>query len=171
MLGLTTVIWNDDTNDWAITAGTQTVAGATKVLQKAYTGPKSPGLCILEHELSDQAVSVFISTYPLIAQNGWTAKSIPDAVGASWYLNAADDSSAVTPLDIANPVPNGAASGGGSSSNSTASATASANSGNSASGTVSAAPAQSSTSSASSALAWSSWLSLAAILPVSMALF
>ncbi|KAF8607717.1 chitin deacetylase [Ceratobasidium sp. AG-I] len=96
VFGLTTVIWNDDTNDWAITEGTQTVAAATKILQKAYAGPKSPGLCILEHELSTQSVSVFINTYPLIAQNGWTAKSIPDAVGAPWYQNSADD----TKLDI-----------------------------------------------------------------------
>ncbi|KAJ1308486.1 hypothetical protein OPQ81_004190 [Rhizoctonia solani] len=107
VFGITTVIWNDDTNDWAITENppTQSVSGATNVLKKAYTGPKSPGLCILEHELSTQSVSVFIDNFPLIAQNGWTPKSIADALGAPYYLNAADNTSPVTTVDVAQPVP------------------------------------------------------------------
>ncbi|KAF8597099.1 glycoside hydrolase/deacetylase, partial [Ceratobasidium sp. AG-I] len=81
VFGLTTVIWNDDTNDWNI-GRAQTLAGATSILTKAYTRTsKSPGLNILEHELSADTVKVFIDTYPLIAENGWTAKSIPDAMG------------------------------------------------------------------------------------------
>ncbi|KAB5594586.1 Chitin deacetylase [Ceratobasidium theobromae] len=175
VLGLTTVIWNDDTNDWAITAGTQTVAGATKILQKAYSGPKSPGLCILEHELSDQSVSVFINTFPLIAQNGWTAKSIPDAVGTSWYLNAEDDTSDVTPLDIAQPAPSvGATTGGNSSGNNgtTTSGGSSGGSSNSTAATTSAAPSTiTHASSASPVVAWSSWLGLAAMLPMTLTLF
>lgn len=164
VFGMTTVIWNDDTNDWAITAGTQTVAGATKILQKAYTGPKSPGLCILEHELSTQSVGVFIDNYGLIAQNGWTPKSIPDAVGASWYLNAVDDTGAVTPLDVAAPVPSGAAAGTGSSSSSNSTAAAS----GSASTTATAAAASSSTSDASRSLVMSAWLVSAAALPLAL---
>jgi chitin deacetylase len=160
---LTTVIWNDDTNDWAITEGTQTVSAATKILQKAYAGPKSPGLCILEHELSSQAVNVFINTYPLIAQNGWTAKSIPDALGASYYLNAADNTSPVTALDVAQGAPQGAPSGG-SSGNSTSSSTGTATA------AAASATSSSSTSYASPALSWSSWLGFAAMVPVSVAL-
>lgn len=95
IFGLQTVIWNNDTNDWNIGKG-QTIAKATAVLTKAYKGPKSPGLNILEHELTKDSVKVFTDTYPLIAQNGWTAKSIPDAMGATWYLNAADNTSPVT---------------------------------------------------------------------------
>ncbi|QRW02099.1 chitin deacetylase [Ceratobasidium sp. AG-Ba] len=167
VFGLTTVIWNADTNDWAITEGTQTVAGATKVLQKAYTGPKSPGLCILEHELSTQSVSVFINNYGLIAQNGWTPKTIADSVGQPWYLNAADDKSAVTPLDVAQPIPNGAATGG--SGNSTASGTGS----GTATGT--AASSSSTAGSKSGALSFdlvqSAWFASAAVVPVAFALF
>lgn len=95
IFGLETVIWNDDTNDWKIGQG-QTAAAAKSVLTRAYAGPKSPGLNILEHELSKDTVKVFIDTYPLIAQNGWKAESIPNALGESWYLNSADNTSPVT---------------------------------------------------------------------------
>ncbi|KAF8709315.1 Carbohydrate esterase family 4 protein, partial [Rhizoctonia solani] len=166
VLGLTTVIWNDDTNDWAITEtpATQTVAGATKILQKAYSGPKSPGLCILEHELSDQSVSIFMDTFPLIAQNGWTAKSIPDAVGSSFYLNAADNTSPVTTVGIAQPVPTLVATTTTTASNSTSS-------GNSSSGSGSNSGSESSHSAALPNAAWPAWLSLAAVIPMSVALF
>ncbi|KAG9123464.1 hypothetical protein FRC07_014908 [Ceratobasidium sp. 392] len=164
VFGMTTVIWNDDTNDWAITEGTQTVAAATKIMQKAYTGPKSPGKCILEHELSTQSVGVFINTYPLLAQNGWTGKTIADAVGSPWYLNAADDTSPVTPLDVAQPVPSNAAGGG--SGNSTATGGA----GGTATGTAGS-PSQ--TGSTSGALSFnlvrSSWLASAAVIPLTLA--
>lgn len=165
---MTTVIWNDDTNDWAISEGTQTVAAATKILQKAYAGPKSPGLCILEHELSTQSVSVFINTYPLIAQNGWTSKSIPDAVGGSWYLNAADNTATVTPVDVAQPIPAGAAAGAGAGSGTTSNSTsAAAPSASSTPGPSSAA--SSSTSDASRSLVTSAWLISAAAIPLTLA--
>lgn len=107
IFGLTTVIWNDDTDDWNIGTG-QTIAGAKAVLTKAYTrASKSPGLNILEHELMPETVQVFIDTYPLLAQNGWIAKSIPDAMGASWYLNAADNTSPVTDRAVAGGATNG----------------------------------------------------------------
>ncbi|KAG8743382.1 hypothetical protein FRC10_012186 [Ceratobasidium sp. 414] len=171
VFGLVTVIWNQDTNDWAITSGTQTVAGATKVLQKSYTGPKSPGLVILEHELSTQSVSVFVNNFDLIAQNGWTPKTIADAAGASWYLNAADNTSPVTPLDVAQPVPAGAASGGGSG-NSTASAGGSGSGSGSGSPTGTAAAA-SKTGSTSAAISFdfvrSAWFASAAVIPATLA--
>ncbi|CAE6492187.1 unnamed protein product [Rhizoctonia solani] len=100
VLGLETVIWNDDTDDWKIPEGSQTLSGAKSVLTKAYAGPKSPGLNILEHELSNSTVRVFTDTYPLIAQNGWQGKSIPDAMGTDWYLNAKDNTSPVTEMSV-----------------------------------------------------------------------
>ncbi|KAG8774542.1 hypothetical protein FRC12_001928, partial [Ceratobasidium sp. 428] len=100
VFGLKTVIWNNDTDDWKIGEG-QTFAKASAVLTKAYSGKKSPGLNILEHELTADTVRVFTSTYSQIAANGWTAKSIPDALGSSWYLNAADNTSPVTPGRVA----------------------------------------------------------------------
>ncbi|CEL59394.1 hypothetical protein RSOLAG1IB_03327 [Rhizoctonia solani AG-1 IB] len=170
VLGLTTVIWNDDTDDWAITEtpATQTVSGATKVLQKAYTGPKSPGLCILEHELSDQSVSIFMNTYPLIAQNGWTAKSIPDAVGSTYYLNAADNTSPVTTVGVAQPVPTLIVSTSTTSGNSTSGGNSN---GGSNSGSSSNSSSEPSHSAALPNAAWSAWLTLAAMIPMSIALF
>lgn len=170
LLGLVTVIWNDDTNDWAITENppTQSVSGATKVLTKAYAGPKSPGLCILEHELSTQSVNIFINNFPLIAQNGWTAKSIAGALGSPFYQNSADDTSPVTTVSIGQPVPTLA------TSTSTASNSTSTSGGNSSGGSNSGASSPTSETSHSAALpnaAWPAWLSLAAMVPMSIALF
>ncbi|KAG8734819.1 hypothetical protein FRC10_011396 [Ceratobasidium sp. 414] len=114
VFGLHTVIWNGDTNDWKIGQG-QTLAAAKAVLTKAYSGPKSPGLNILEHELTAQTVQLFMDTYPLIKQNGWTAKSIPEVLGTAWYLNAADNSSPVTDRPVAGGSNSTASPGGGSS--------------------------------------------------------
>ncbi|KAG9125692.1 hypothetical protein FRC07_006591 [Ceratobasidium sp. 392] len=100
IFGLKTVIWNDDTDDWNIGKG-QTLAKATAVLTKAYNGPKSPGLNILEHELTDVTVKLFMDTYPLIAKNGWKAMGVADVLGTSWYINAADNASPVTPRPVA----------------------------------------------------------------------
>ncbi|CAE6443435.1 unnamed protein product [Rhizoctonia solani] len=172
LLGLTTVIWNDDTNDWAITESppSQTVSGATSVLKKAYSGPKSPGLCILEHELSTQSVQVFMDNFPLIAQNGWTAKSIAEALDAPFYQNSANNTSPVTTVGIAEPVPTLAPS-----STTSSSSTSGGNSNNGTnSGTSSGSSNSSSESSHSAALpnaAWPAWLSLAAMIPMSIVLF
>ncbi|KDN48117.1 hypothetical protein RSAG8_03133, partial [Rhizoctonia solani AG-8 WAC10335] len=174
LLGLTTVIWNGDTNDWAITQNppTQSVSGATSVLKKAYSGPKSPGLCILEHELSTQSVQIFINNFPLIAQNGWTPKSIAEALDAPFYQNSADNASPVTTVSVGQPVPTLAASV------STTTASNSTSGGNSSGGTNSGTSSGSSNSSSepshSAALpnaAWPAWLSLAAMVPMSIALF
>ncbi|CAE6473958.1 unnamed protein product [Rhizoctonia solani] len=172
LLGLTTVIWNDDTNDWAITENppTQTVSGATSVLKKAYAGPKSPGLCILEHELSTQSVNIFIDNFPLIAQNGWTAKSIAGALGATFYQNSADNTSPVTTVSVGQPVPTLAAS--------TSTASNSTSGGNSSGGTNGGTSSGSSNSSSEPShsgglptAAWPAWLSLAVMVPMSIVLF
>jgi hypothetical protein len=39
---------HDSTEDWRITSGTTTVDAVDKLLQGWYSGPKSPGLVILE---------------------------------------------------------------------------------------------------------------------------
>ncbi|CAE7080215.1 unnamed protein product, partial [Rhizoctonia solani] len=172
LLGLTTVIWNDDTNDWAITENppTQTVSGATTVLKKAYSGPKSPGLCILEHELSTQSVDVFINNFPLIAQNGWTAKSIAGALGTPFYQNSADDTSPVTTVSVGQPVPTLTASTSTTSSTSTSGGNSNGgtNSGTS-SGSSNSSSEQSSHSGALPNAAWPAWLSLAVMVPMSIA--
>ncbi|KAG9118500.1 hypothetical protein FRC07_006953, partial [Ceratobasidium sp. 392] len=106
IFGLTTVIWNKDTNDWQIGKGI-TLDKAQSVLTEAYKGPKSPGLNILEHEANNDTVKIFIDTYPLIKQHGWTANSIPGALGKSLWLNAANNTSPV----IERPVADGSGEG------------------------------------------------------------
>jgi hypothetical protein len=65
------------------------------------TGPKSPGLIILEHELSDQSVAAFMSAYPLMKSNKWTTASVAQIVdGTSAYQNSASSSAAVALSDI-----------------------------------------------------------------------
>jgi len=106
---LTTVIWNQDSNDWQIgepTGAAFTDASVTASLTGWLTGPKSPGLFILEHELSNDTVNCFINTYPLHASNGWISKGIPDVLAHAWYQNAQNATSPMVALDVAGtPVP------------------------------------------------------------------
>ncbi|CAE7123779.1 unnamed protein product [Rhizoctonia solani] len=134
VFGLNTVIWNADTDDWQIETGAQSLSGAKAVLTRGYSGPKSPGLNILEHELTNTTVRVFTDTYPLIAQNGWQGKSIPDAMGTNWYVNAKDNTSPVVEMAVgsgpsanvpaASPSATASATGTGSGSGSNGGASA-----------------------------------------------
>ncbi|KAK4702848.1 chitin deacetylase, partial [Phenoliferia sp. Uapishka_3] len=94
VFGLTTVIWNQDTFDWCLTttgssscvgAGPGNDAGLDKELQAFYKGPKSPGLIILEHELTSHSVGGFVRNFPTLKSQGWIPKSIPDIWGVSWF--------------------------------------------------------------------------------------
>jgi len=58
-------------------------------MQTWLTGPKTPGLIILEHELSDESVQAFIDNYPLIGANGWNPVSVAQLDGLKApYQNA-----------------------------------------------------------------------------------
>lgn len=59
-------------------------------------GPKTPGLVILEHELSDLAVASFMSAYPVMVANGWKRVSLAQMDGLGSYLNALNGGSPVT---------------------------------------------------------------------------
>lgn len=64
-------------------------------------GPKTPGLIILEHEISDQSVQAFIDGYPIAKANGWNTMSLAALVGGgNVYQNAANSSSPVSPAAI-----------------------------------------------------------------------
>ncbi|KAI9574858.1 carbohydrate esterase family 4 protein [Boletus coccyginus] len=105
VFGLVTVIWNQDTDDWTldqIPAGTTLDKIATQ-MQTWLTGPKTPGLVILEHELSDLSVSSFISAYPLMVANGWKLVSLAQVDGLGAYQNALDSTSPVTPAQVGDP--------------------------------------------------------------------
>ncbi|KAG8913290.1 hypothetical protein FRC01_004621 [Tulasnella sp. 417] len=95
LFGMTQVDWNQDTDDWEIPEGKNTESHVASEFQKWLTGPKSPGLIILEHELTDSTVNAFIHAYPIMKSNGWDTRNIPDLFGASYYLNALDNTSPV----------------------------------------------------------------------------
>lgn len=63
-------------------------------------GSKSPGLVVLEHELSTQSVAAFIAAYPVIKANGWKTQSLLQLVqiGSSAYQNKADVVGSALPL-------------------------------------------------------------------------
>ena len=117
-------------------------------LQKWITGPKSPGLVILEHELSNDTVGAFMQAFPLIAQNGWKFESVARMDGGAVYQNSADANSSLTIGTIGVPV---SAPPSSSSSSSSSSSQSSGSAGNNAAKTTSAQTSQSTGSSASSA--------------------
>jgi len=85
-------------------------ANATKPIVDSMTGflaqPKKPGLIILEHEVSNITISAFIESFPMIAAQNWTFKSLAEAVGdGRIYQNAANSTSDdVLPLNIVHDV-------------------------------------------------------------------
>ncbi|KAF8992511.1 hypothetical protein BDQ17DRAFT_1392835 [Cyathus striatus] len=97
VFGLTTVLWNQDSEDWTLNSGgVTTPQGIQANMQKWLTGPKSPGLVILEHELSENTVDVFLAAFPLIGSNGWNMTSIVRLIntdGPNVYWNAQNSSS------------------------------------------------------------------------------
>lgn len=113
VFGLTTVIWNQDSQDWTMSGPGGTTLPA---IQAAFTGwlngPRSPGLIVLEHEISPGDVTAFINMYPLIAAAGggapWRATSIAQLFdehanatnGEGWYQNADNNTASVTVADI-----------------------------------------------------------------------
>ncbi|KAJ7128367.1 hypothetical protein C8R44DRAFT_909448 [Mycena epipterygia] len=102
VFGLTTIIWNHDTADWTLTvAGGTTPAAINASMTQWLTGSKSPGLIMLEHELSDQSVDAFKAGYPVMQQNKWNLESLARLMGnGSAYINAASDTSPVNAVDI-----------------------------------------------------------------------
>lgn len=113
VFGLTTVVWNQDSEDW-----TQGSPGGTTLdaIQTAFTGwlngPRTPGLIVLEHEITGADVTAFMNMYPLIAQAAggtpWIATSVAGLFdghatgwnGDGWYLNSDNDTSPVEDSDI-----------------------------------------------------------------------
>lgn len=77
VFGMTAVMWNHDTEDWSMQNNppATTLDKIQSDMTQWLTGPKQPGLIVLEHELTGDTVQAFINAYPLIAQNGWKAIS------------------------------------------------------------------------------------------------
>ncbi|GAA5983273.1 hypothetical protein JCM5350_005864 [Sporobolomyces pararoseus] len=98
VFGLTTTIWNIDSDDWCLNEpgacpgyGPGNLAGLEAELKKWQTGAKSPGVIGLEHESGPNTVAGFVNTFSGIKQNGWDARNIPDLWDAQWYQNAEDN--------------------------------------------------------------------------------
>ncbi|KAI1786526.1 glycoside hydrolase/deacetylase [Ganoderma leucocontextum] len=128
VLGLTTVIWNQDTEDWSVGEATGTTReNVDQNLQKWISAPKSPGLVILEHELTNDTVGAFIQVFPLIAQNGWKFESLARMDGGAVYQNSADANSTLIPATVGAPVSVPASSSSSTSSSSRSSASSAAN--------------------------------------------
>ncbi|OSX60407.1 carbohydrate esterase family 4 protein, partial [Postia placenta MAD-698-R-SB12] len=87
VFGLTTVMWNHDTEDWSLTTGGTNLSTVHASLAEWYAGPQSPGLIILEHELSNLSVQAYIDAFPFIGQNGWDVVSVARLDNASAYQN------------------------------------------------------------------------------------
>ncbi|KAJ6460830.1 carbohydrate esterase family 4 protein [Mycena vitilis] len=108
VFGMTTIIWNQDTADWSLTdspPGTSADAIQSS-MHKWLEGSKTPGLIILEHELSTQSVAAFIAAYPLMVSNKWNVVSLASLMGNNaTYQNAATNTSPVNKLDILNAGP------------------------------------------------------------------
>lgn len=90
-----------DSGDWAISTGQYTRDQVDSSMNGWITGPKSPGLNILEHELNDNTINVFMDSYPKMASNGWNIKSVADAWGMQWYQNSASNTGDVTSMAVA----------------------------------------------------------------------
>ena len=84
------------TEDWSLSTGGTTPEAISASITGWLTGPKSPGLMILEHELSDQTVQVFVDAYPLMVSTGWILESAANIDGNTAYLNSKDSTSPVT---------------------------------------------------------------------------
>lgn len=112
VFGLTAIIWNNEyalffysvmssvsqpcfsSEDWTLgLQGGTTLQAIQANFQRWLSGPQTPGLIVLEHELSDQSVQAFMAAYPVMKQYNWQLKSTATLEGLSPYENADDDTS------------------------------------------------------------------------------
>ena len=89
VFGLRTVLWNQDTSDWRLTTTPANQPAVSAVLATWANGPKSPGLLVLEHELSDAAVGAFVNSYAGFKSAGWAMGDVAGLLGMRWYQNSA----------------------------------------------------------------------------------
>ncbi|KAI0307086.1 glycoside hydrolase/deacetylase [Multifurca ochricompacta] len=101
VFGLTTVVWNRDTADWTLGLPGGTSPQAIQAnFQNWLSGPRTPGLMILEHELSPGSVQAFMTAFPLIKQSNWTIKSVAELDGQGAYQNVENATGQPTPVSI-----------------------------------------------------------------------
>ena len=59
------------------------------------SGPKSPGLIILEHELMNSTVQAFMDGFPLMTQNNWSIVSVAQLNNSNAYQNSKNSTNPV----------------------------------------------------------------------------
>ncbi|KAK0524413.1 hypothetical protein OC834_005556 [Tilletia horrida] len=131
VFGLIAVMWDEECNDWCIsetgsiatecanTTPGRSIASVTKAIDDATKLPKSPGVILLEHDLTTYSIKAFEEhTWTGIQSQGWNAQPIGNFPGQTWYANAANASS--TPSSQTSMLKSAqvAVSGGGSGSGS-----------------------------------------------------
>ncbi|KAK0536271.1 hypothetical protein OC834_001251 [Tilletia horrida] len=175
LFGLYHVSWNHDTNDWCVSQSEtsacpgenpgSSVDNIQTYIDTTMAGPKSPGVIMLEHELSDRTVGLFEEhTWTGISKNGWKHANIGELAQKPWYANAAGPDSAKTAQNnilvgsagSGAPPSGGSSSGtgtgsGGASASTGGSSAAAGKSGTSTSGSTAAAAGSASTPSSSTA--------------------
>ncbi|TKY84983.1 hypothetical protein EX895_006063 [Sporisorium graminicola] len=101
VLGLQTVMWNKDADDWCLRQGNDTAqlttcttgVGATKqsVIREmtswANSGSDRTGFISLEHETTDQAIDSFKSYHRALKHNNWNIGAVPELQGLPYYQN------------------------------------------------------------------------------------
>ncbi|KIR36165.1 chitin deacetylase [Cryptococcus deuterogattii MMRL2647] len=150
---LETVLWDEDTNDWAIAdePSQYSIASVEAYFDTLVTGNRTQGLLLLEHELDNNTVTVFETEYPKAIANGWIVKNVADAFNMEWYLNSGKGNDAtVTTMSVGGTLPTAAPT---NTSTSVASASATSSGSVTDSAGVSIASAASSESSSSWAIA------------------
>jgi len=99
VFNLTQIDWNHDSEDWTIAAGLTTLPAVETSITEWYKGPKSPGLIILEHELTNETVAGFMDTYPILVANNWQTQSAVRLFDGP-YQNAQDNTDTVSSMDF-----------------------------------------------------------------------
>lgn len=104
IFGLTNVLWNHDTNDWCLQDNGPSecpgqvpgkdYASVAAAANAGVNGPKTPGLMMLEHELSHESIKVFKTYYPTLKGLGWIPDNVPNMFSSPWYKNAFNDKAA-----------------------------------------------------------------------------
>ena len=100
VLGLQTVMWNKDADDWCLRQGTGTAkletcetgvgANQTSVVSEMRSWAKSKdktGFISLEHETTDQAIEAFQKYHHTLKTHHWNVVPVPELQGLPYYQN------------------------------------------------------------------------------------
>lgn len=108
VFGLKAVMWNAECNDWCLnghggsecpnTNPGKDYGSVVAAVQKAVQKPKSPGVILLEHELTTESVQIFKDAFPQIKAAGWNTQTLSEALDIDWYANAKDGSTQPVPV-------------------------------------------------------------------------